>query len=166
VNALIPNNLSPGKRTLVLVRDGRAGPQIQLDLTSAAPALFLMDASTAIVTAATGAVLTQQSPARAGDLVILYATGLGPTVPDTLYPKVPTAAAWIERLPELRILLNGVPVDAHLVAYAGVAPGFAGLYQLNLWLPQDAPPDPEIQLELGEAVSSRGIFLPVAPGIH
>lgn len=163
VNLLIPNHLRPGKARLQLVRDGRAGPEVEITLASAAPALFLAEEATAVATRADGSIVTRSDPVHAGDIVVLYATGLGPTVPKTPYARIPTGAALLERLEEFRVLLDGQMLDPRSVSYAGVAPGFAGLYQVNVWLPDDAPCDPEIRLAVGDAISGAGVFLPVAP---
>lgn len=163
VNVLIPSNLRPGKARLQLARDGRAGPEVEITLASAAPALFLAQEATAVVTRADGSIVGRDDPAHPGEIVVLYATGLGPTSPETPYGMIPTGAAQLERLADFRVLLGGREVDPRLVLYAGAAPGFAGLYQVNLWLPDNAPRDPQVRLALGDAVSVTGVLLPVAP---
>ena len=164
VNLLIPNNLRAGRTRLQLARDGRAGPAVDLVLSPVAPALFQSDAFTAIATRPDGSVLGWESPARPGEIVILYATGLGPTNPETEYGRVPTMAASLVQASEFRVVLNGEPIARDLVDYVGVTPGFAGLYQVNVWLPADTAPNPEIRLAVGQEMSPTGVCLPVAPG--
>jgi uncharacterized protein (TIGR03437 family) len=77
------------------------------------------------------------TPARPGDYVALYATGLGatnpPLPPGTLAMGIaPTA------LP-VTVTLNGAQLGPSDVLYAGAAPGFAGLYQINIRIPANAP---------------------------
>jgi len=163
VNLLVPSLLRPGRTHLQLVRDGRAGPKIEIVLASAAPALFQLDATTAIVTRANGSLVSWELPARQGDIVTLYATGLGPTDPETPYGTIPGAAAWLRRLSEFRVLLDGVTLDPRDVLYAGVSPGTAGLYQVNVRLPGDAARNPELRLTLGHEMSPPGIYLPLQP---
>jgi uncharacterized protein (TIGR03437 family) len=45
--------------------------------------------------------------------------------------------------------------------YAGMTPGFAGLYQVNFFLPNPCPPNPQIQLAIGQQISAAGIMLAV-----
>ena len=161
INLLIPGNLLPGRAKLQLTLDGRAGPAVDITLGKAAPALFQLDASAAIATKADGALVTWDEPASPGEIVVLYATGLGQTVPDTPYGQIPRTAAPIKRLSELCILLDGVAVERSKIAYAGVTPGYAGLYQINFWLPDNVGPDPEIRVALGEDISPRQIRIPV-----
>ena len=46
--------------------------------------------------------------------------------------------------------------------YAGLAPGFAGLYQINLKLPSDVPTNPEIRVVVGTDESPPLIQLATA----
>jgi len=52
-------------------------------------------------------------------------------------------------------------VDPARVFYAGLAPGYAGLYQINVVLPEDLPSDPEIRVSVGSQSSPGGLKLPV-----
>ena len=165
INFLVPICLQAGTAILEVVVDGLAGPPIPVQIVAAAPALYQMDSQTVVATAASGAVLTASAPAHPGDLVILYATGLGQTAPAAVYGAVPRVAASLLRMPEFTVLLDGVHADPSLIAYAGIAPGFAGLYQVNVTLPAGTGPNPEIRIGYSDALSPAGIHLPVAvPG--
>jgi len=161
INFLVPPNLSPGPATVAVFVDGLYGPLISLTLTAAAPGLFQLDATHAVATFPDGSVLTSASPAAPGNIVILWATGLGPVTPAADYSEIPTAAAPLVAGANLSILLNGSPVPAGAILYAGVAPGFAGLYQINLMLPASTPANPEIRLSLDGQISIPQIYLPV-----
>jgi uncharacterized protein (TIGR03437 family) len=140
VNLLIPSNLTATDVTIQLVREGWAGPAVRVRLLEVAPALFQGDAETVVATTADFSVITRDSPARPGQDIILWATGLGPTAPPVSYGRGPLRAASIQRLTEFRVVLDGVALDSGLVYYAGVAPGFGGLYQINLKLPPGGVP--------------------------
>lgn len=162
INALIPGNLNPGKYEVRVVRDGWSGPGVNIILADSSPALFLMDSTSAVASHPDFSVVTPSSPARAGAYVILWATGLGPVVPPpAAYAQLPTNAAWIERLAGFKVLLDGVPVDPGRIGYAGIAPYLAGVYQINVNLPEGVGHDPEVALSLGDAVSPRGVRLAV-----
>ena len=60
------------------------------------------------------------------------------------------------------IFTDGIPVDSRAIAYAGIAPGFAGLYQINLTIPASSGSNPEIRLAIGDAVSLSGLHIPVS----
>ncbi|MFN7921071.1 MAG: hypothetical protein U0Q16_13305 [Bryobacteraceae bacterium] len=164
VNFLVPSNLRTGNYDLQLVLDGRAGPSVRVEIAPAAPALFVRDERIAIAVRADGSLVTASKPARPGEVVILYANGLGATQPPLQPGQVAKEAAWVEPRDGFRVLLNGQPVAPDRILYAGVAPGFAGLYQVNLMLPAGLPADPEIRISAGGGTSPAGILLPAATG--
>jgi uncharacterized protein (TIGR03437 family) len=161
VNVLISPYLIPGPVTVQLGNNGLYGPAIQIVLTKAAPVLFQSDSTTVIATHGNGPLVTAAAPAQAGEVVVLYATGLGPTAPPAIANEIPLSAASIADRGGFRLLLNGSDVDPSLVLYAGVTPGFAGLFQINLRLPDGVPQNPEIRIGFGSSLSPPGRILPV-----
>lgn len=161
LNVLIPADARPGPAQLQVVLDNVLGPSINLTLAASAPALFQYGEHTAIAVHADGRLLSDEAPGTAGEDVVLYATGLGQTVPSAIYGVIPRAAALIADAPLFRVLLDGVAVDPSRVSYVGAAPGFAGLYQINLKLPDSIGSNPEIRLQTTDAISPAGIQLRV-----
>ena len=163
VNLLIPSTLLPRPEVeLHLTVDGRVGPVVVIRLLDVAPALFqCSDGKTPVATRADWSLITGQAPARPGEDVVLYATGLGSTLPETIDPQAPQIAARIQRWQEFQVVLGGVPVEAGRIAYVGVMPGYAGLYQINLKLPETLDNDPEIRIGLPGHLSRPGLRLPV-----
>lgn len=162
INFLVPPNLLPGPSIFQLIIDGLAGPPISVTLTAAAPALFQLDQQTIIATRADWSLITSAAPAKPGDLLVLYATGLGQTVPPVGYGELPNAAASLVMLADFQVLLDGNPVDSSGIAYAGLAPGFAGLYQINFTLPPGTGSNPEIRIAIGDGISIAGLHIPVS----
>jgi len=86
-----------------------------------------------------GSLNTADAPATRGQAITLYATGLGA----------------VERRGSLEHAVS--PVEATLegraltVQFAGLAPGFSGLYQINLIIPSDTPPGLTQELRLRAA---------------
>jgi uncharacterized protein (TIGR03437 family) len=175
INFLVPPNLLPGPVIVYVAVDSWHGSLLNLTLARAAPGLFQLapgtcqlpsgaDLECAVATLADGwSVLTPSSPARPGDIVILWATGLGQTTPPAYNFQLPTAAAPLIAGANLEVLLDGVAVPSSAIEYAGVAPGYAGLYQINLLLPLSTGANPEIRLQLDGATSIPGVHLPVSP---
>lgn len=164
INFLVPPNLLPGPKQIQLVLDGRAAESVRIDLNSVSPALFLADPETALATRLDGSVVTPQHPATPGDIVILYATGLGATRPRLPVGQMPSGIAWVERRADFQITLNDEAANAADILYAGAAPGFAGLYQINLRLPASIRANPQIRIGFGDAMSPTGIRLPARAG--
>jgi uncharacterized protein (TIGR03437 family) len=110
-------------------------------------------------------LVTADSPAAPGEIVVLYATGLGETAPSAICGWLPELTAPLADLIDFEVLLNGTAVDPQLILYAGQTPGFAGLFQINLQLPADSPPNPEIRIgfvnNLGGNLSPAQRFLPL-----
>ena len=161
INLLIPSMLRRPEAELQLAVDGRAGPAVPIKLLETAPAFFQLDAKTVVATRADWSVITNEAPAQPGEYVVLYATGLGNTTPEIVYGQAPQTAAPIQRLAEFQVWLGGVPMEAGRITYAGAAPGFAGLYQINLKLPEKVEDNPEIRIGLGGQISPAGLRLPV-----
>jgi uncharacterized protein (TIGR03437 family) len=162
INVLVPSDTAPGPAELLIAIDGVYGPCVNLTLQPTAPALFQMDPNTAIAVHGDGSLLTAAAPGRPGEDVVLYATGLGVTTPPSAYGEIPMRAARLKDIATFSVILDGKPVESWRIAYAGVAPGFAGLYQINVRLPDDVSDNPEVRLQAGNATSKAGVTLPVS----
>ena len=76
-------------------------------------------------------------PAKAGDILTLYATGLGSTSPSYSPGQLPTSATSITGT--LQVTIGSTTLPAANILYAGISPLSAGLYQINLRLPASLP---------------------------
>jgi uncharacterized protein (TIGR03437 family) len=161
VNLLLPAGLMAGPASVQLINDSLAGPAINIVLDSVAPAVFELNGIVALAAHLDGTVVSPEAPARHGEVVVLYATGLGPTVPPAPSGRLPDAAAALARLEEFQVWLNGSPVPRVNILYAGLSPPYAGLFQINLRIPDDAPTDPEIRCGFPDQMSQAGAVLPI-----
>lgn len=159
VNALIPSYMTAGPATVQVIANGYAGQSVTIQLTATAPAIFPADATTVIATHLDGTQVTSAAPAHAGDWVILWAGGLGTTNPPAIPNQLETLAAQLAN--PIQVLLNGTAVDQWRIYYAGAAPGYAGLFQINLLLPDDAPSNPEIRIVTADQISPPQRYLSV-----
>jgi uncharacterized protein (TIGR03437 family) len=161
INLLIPNLLIPGIYPLIVVRDGFAGPSVLITLGLTGPAIFADGSGNVIAQHLDGTLVSVGSPATPGEWVVVYAEGLGRTVPDADIYLPSLVAAPIVNLSQFSLELNGVAVPASAIYYAGITPGLSGLYQINVQLPADAPPTPAIQISIGTAVSAGQTQIPM-----
>lgn len=162
INFLIPPQLAPGREVRIWTTyDGRQGPEVLVRLSSESPGLFALDPETVIAVRLDGSLVKPENPAMRKEMVILFATGLGPTNPDTPYRELARGPAPLARLADFRLLLNEEAVARQQILYAGAAPQFAGLYQINLAVPEDAPLNPEVRIAMGDSLSPRGLRLPL-----
>jgi uncharacterized protein (TIGR03437 family) len=161
INLLVPPGEIAGDAQIYIERQGTTGPTVTIALAPAAPALFPSPDNYALAQDynANYATVTAAAPAHSQDLIVLYATGLGITQPMPGIGEIPETQALISS--SIQVLLNGIAIDPKTVPYAGLTPGFAGLYQVNFYLPGNCPPNPQIQLAIGQQVSAAGIKLAV-----
>ncbi len=143
VKAVLPVSLNAsGDYFVVTTRGTTISVPKPVTIASANPAIFTIDASgkgqahAYHTSGGSLSVVDAAHPAVGGETLLVYATGLGATD----FTPQPGAAAPLDRLVNT---LN--PVIAKIgganakVAFAGLAPGFAGLYQLNLVVPSGLP---------------------------
>jgi len=139
VNFQIPIDAAIGKGTVSVVRNGQQGNQAFVTITDRAPRFLLLPGNFAIMTTATGTLTGNSSnPVKAGDVVVIYTIGLGPTNPvvpsGTASPGSPLAI-----VPTTKACYGfSTPFSAAPctdVAFAGLTPGFVGLYQINTTIP-------------------------------
>jgi uncharacterized protein (TIGR03437 family) len=161
VNLLVPTSLIAGPVMLQLVVDSLAGPAIPIVLGNAAPSLFQIDAATVLAVHLDNSLITAASPSHAGEIIVLYASGVGPTNPAAIPNQIPQQAAAVTPISNFTLLINGAAVDPQRILYAGVVPTFAGLFQINLRLPDPAPSNPEVRIGFAGAMSPTGRILPL-----
>jgi len=161
VDFMVPPSLVAGPATIVLVNNGLAGPSVQITLDDTAPVMLHVGGGIILAAHLDWTRVTPASPARRGELVVLYAVGLGYTLPAQLANTLPDRAASITKLPDFQVRLNGAAVGASQIAYAGISPPYPGIFQINLWIPNDAPADPEIRLGFPGSMSLPGGILPL-----
>ena len=161
VNFLVPGDQLDGDVKIRVVREGVTGPEITVTLVDAAPALFQTAAGYAIAAHVDNSVIAPGSPAQAGEIIVVYACGLGVTQPNPAPGVIPQSAAVIQRLSDLKVYLGGTAIDPASILYAGLTPGSPGLYQINLVLPANLGTDPEIRVAIADQSSPAGLKLAV-----
>ena len=113
------------------VRATAGASKINILIEPAVPAIFTQTGTgsglASAIQAISGVVITTQSKARPGDAISLYLTGLGAT-------ETRDGLQWARLQPKLFI----GNLEAQIL-YAGRAPGYAGLDQINFIVPANTP---------------------------
>jgi uncharacterized protein (TIGR03437 family) len=146
INAQLPQGVPAGPATFQ-VRDasGATAPPVSVTVESSAPVNFwypfvqgqLYYPQAAAYHAGTGVAADMDHPASAGEALEIYGLGLGVTEPvvEAGLPSPSSPPARAVQVPRLQI--GGR--DA-VVTFAGLAPGFAGVYQVNAVVPAGLAP--------------------------
>ncbi len=135
-------------------------PAIPVTLAATAPSIFASSGSgngAGAILHADYSAVSSSHPAKAGEIVLVFATGLGRTNPPIVEGQGGTAG--LVEAP-VSVTIGGVTA---FVNYAGIAPGFAGLYQINTTVPtnlQDAG-NLAIYLTAGAVTSPSGVTITV-----
>lgn len=161
INFVVPYKFSAGTVSLIVARNSQAGPSVDIQLNNTSPGLFLWNGNNAVAVHLSGQAISATSPAVPGEIIVIYAAGLGRTAPDATQGQLATEAFPIYYASQLQVLLNGTPCPPGSVLYAGLTPGFVGLYQINLVLPLDVAANPQIQVAIGAQMSPLAIQLAV-----
>jgi len=111
-------------------------------LTTYSPGIFA-------VTNAAGAAITAANPAKGGDVIVIYANGLGPVdTPQTSGDPASTTKL-VGTLAGPTVTIGGTGAT---VQFSGLAPGFVGLYQVNVQVPAGVPTGTQtLKLSIGGA---------------
>jgi uncharacterized protein (TIGR03437 family) len=123
--------------TLAATLNGTAGPTQTVNVAAFAPAIFTANAQgtgAGAIQDASFHLVDASNPAIAGTTYILiYCTGLGAV--SASQPATGAAASSTELAPTsspVTVTIGGVTVDA---SFGGLAPGYVGLYQVNVQVP-------------------------------
>ena len=173
LNVVVPSGVAPGPAEVrvVLNPSSRAIYSSPITVTAAvqAPALFTSDGKRAAANFAGGNTLVgdpAMTPgtlaAKPGDMVTLWATGLGDTSPTVDAAAIVRALA--PTVSTVTVMLNGTALPAANVLYAGMAPGLmAGVYQVNIKIPAGVTSgDGTVKLMVNGVASPDAITLRLA----
>ncbi|MBV8817022.1 MAG: IPT/TIG domain-containing protein, partial [Acidobacteriaceae bacterium] len=140
INILTPPDVLSGVVQVQVNNNGNKSTAFSVQSRAVAPSFFLYGAGPYIAAqhSADYSILGpsslypgQSTPAKPGEVVILYADGLGPTS----VPVVAGSEAQSGTLsPVPAVTIGGLPATVQFAGLTG-----AGLFQLNVVVPQDAP---------------------------
>jgi uncharacterized protein (TIGR03437 family) len=97
--------------------------------------------------------------ATAGDAVVIYCAGLGDVTPRAIagYPAPPSPLAYV--VDTVTVTIGGVNAP---VFFAGLSPGFTGLYQVNATVPSGIAPNQQAPLVLSQGGrTSATVTIPI-----
>jgi len=155
VNAVVPVGIGTNTSQQILVqRDNTYSVPISVNVAASEPAVFPYplpgDPLTqgAIVNAISYAVADPNAPAKAGDALAIFCTGLG-----AVNPPLADGAAAPSSPPANTVVTPTVTIGGKNAVpfFSGLAPGFVGLYQINVTVPSGITPASQVPVVLSIA---------------
>jgi uncharacterized protein (TIGR03437 family) len=165
VNAQIPFQLGVNTRQQLTVqrRNTISVPQ-DVIVAAAQPAIYTLNQSGkgpgAVTNAITNTVIDAINPVRPGDYIAIYCNGLGAVNPRVADGDLaPSAEPLARTVNTVTVTIGGIPAR---VDFAGLAPGFAGLYQVNAVVPAGVTPgDADVVVTAAGLSSPSGVTIAV-----
>ena len=141
LNVQAPPDLAPGVHVLT-VRSPFGEVQQNVEVSRVAPGIFGLSGGRGAVVNADGSLNSPTSPAKRGQAVVIYCTGLG---------AVRSQGNLQVTQEPVAVVLGGRTLTP---LFAGWTPGFVGLYQVNVLIPPDMPPGLDFPAALRQAGAS------------
>lgn len=136
INAEVPLTMAPGVHT-IRVQSVYGSAQQAVTVSAVAPGIFLIgNPPVGAITNQNFSLVGPSNPLVRGQSLVIFATGLG---------AVTQSGQLFKTSAPVTVLLNGTELTT---SYAGLAPGFIGLYQANVTVPVSTPPGSSIPLTL------------------
>ena len=132
VNFQVPWETKVGQDATIQVNNGMTSNSTVVPVVSAGPGLFTNGAGRAVVQNANLRLNSPNDPAAAGTTIMAYLTGSGPVKPSVAdgapAPAKPPATATSS-------CTASIGSASATVSFAGLAPGFVGVMQVNIVVP-------------------------------
>jgi uncharacterized protein (TIGR03437 family) len=146
VNAVLPYRIPDSTTLQMIVRRGNVLSVPESVLIGATqPAVFTIDGSGTgqghiYGATAAGVLLADNAhPLKGGDTIVVLATGLGLVNPPVEEGKAAPSDPLSVAVKPIEVTIQGKKAQ---VVFAGLAPGFAGVFQVNAIVPADLAADP------------------------
>ena len=136
INALVPYEIT-GPTATIVVNNGSPSNPVSVALAVAAPGVFSLDQTgfgPGAILHADFSLVDSAKPAKAGETVLVYLTGLGAVNPPVADGTAGGVNPLSKAVAPVNVYIGGEPAT---VAYAGLAPLYPGLYQINVQVPPD-----------------------------
>ena len=149
VNLLVPFDIQ-GPMAEVRLRNEGGEAAVRIPLAAASPGIFQSGAEGSIFHG-DGRRISETAPAQPGEILILFAGGLGAVEPAVAngFPAPSSPLATTTNLPVVTV--GGVQAE---VLFSGLAPGWIGLYQIHFTVPAGPSGSVPVVVEVAGAASN------------
>ena len=156
ITVQVPCGVAPAASVPVTVTVGSAPPAtVNVPVLAASPGIFqttMSDGvSRAVIVRPDGSFVSLANPARRGEIVQAFATGLGVTSPTvgTNATSIPGSAAIVQGTVVVGITNTASQGEGALVTEAQVAPDLIGVYEVSFQVPSDAATGNNVSFSMG-----------------
>jgi len=154
INFQAPFNLTGPTARVAVSFGGQTSPEVEIPIAVTQPGIFVSNNEVIFVDAVTNALV----PARPNALVYFYATGLGPVDNQPALGAASPSAPLATTRTVPQVTIAGVECQ---VLFAGLAPGFVGIYQVNIRVAAGVPQGRQEMLVSVGGVRGRPAFTTV-----
>jgi uncharacterized protein (TIGR03437 family) len=153
INIVVPADSNIGSAEVQVTNSGVTSNIVSAPIQTFSPAFFIWNGRYA---AASNLDFTPATSAMPGETIILWGTGFGPTNPPDIIGQLTSGAPAVTTLPTVTI--GGVQSQVISVV---LSPGFAGLYQVAVQVPNSLSGDQPVVAQVGFVQSPAGVVLTV-----
>jgi uncharacterized protein (TIGR03437 family) len=151
----VPFTVGLTTQTVTVNRETQVSAGVRLSMALVSPSLFSTDGQGAgqgairiansTTIAAPAGMFPGSRPARPGEYIEIYCTGLGVVSPSGRTGNAAPSAPLSTTLISPTVTIGGLPAR---VSFSGLAPGLVGLYQVDVRVPDGAEPGDAVPVEL------------------
>lgn len=157
VNVQAPDGIGTGPVPVVVTNGNGASDAVTVTATDRLPGLLAL--SNGYIAAFNGSTVVGSpsfTAVKPGDQITLYGIGFGSVTPTIAAGQIAGSLNSVTN--PLTIRVGGTEATA---AYKGLGPGFVGLYQFNVTVPNVADGDQAVTIDLGGTTTSQKLQLTV-----
>lgn len=161
INLQIPFDAAIGEALVRVEREGQRSNTISVQIAARAPRILrlgigdygtIVNQDGSFPIPVTAGIASH--PAKAGDVLVMYALGLGETVPPVLSGAGAPAVEPFARVPLMpKVVFTGGTTGSPASVepfFVGLTPNFVGLFQINVAVPRDPPTGATVALYLDD----------------
>ncbi len=156
VNVAIPFTIQTNtSQQLVVLRGNAVSVPVSLAVFASEPSILSASGSGSgqglIFNAITGTRADTNAPAGTGDYLVIYALGLGAVTPNLAIGNGTPSSPYEYAVAPVTVTIGGIPAT---VLFAGLTPGYVGLYQVNVMMPGGVTPGSQVPVTVSVAGKS------------
>jgi uncharacterized protein (TIGR03437 family) len=152
----VPCEVAPGSAVPVTISVGGTVSNVSLNVQAASPGIFQTKMSDgvfrALLVRPDGSYVSLANPARQGEIVVAYVTGLGPTTPGVGTNSLPAPSNSETTAPDAKVLgqvIPGMSGGSAPLIYARLSEDLPGVYVVAFQIPTSIPTGNDVTFSIG-----------------